>query len=159
MIQNRISIELTNEQVKAINDSVKVIVETLEPVVIALLAEDKKNMAKLGEKSVSFAEKTMQYMETNPEFLPAYVSVAEVKKDYTAFNQLNTILRPLMQIIGNVDDTATLCGSDTINACLTYYASVSQAAKMKVPNAQAIYDDLSQRFEGQRVKGNKPAKP
>lgn len=159
MIQNRISIELTDAQAKDVKDATKVIVDILEPIVVALLADDKKNMAKLGEKSVSFAEKSMQYMETNPEFLPAYVSLDEVKKDYKAFGQLNTILRPLMQIIGNVDDTATLCGSDTISACLAYYASVSVAAKMNVPNAQAIYDDLSQRFEGQRVRGNKPAKP
>ncbi len=156
MNENRISIELSESQITKINDAIQIIVDNLAPVVIALEAEDKKNMAKLGEKSVSFAEKALQYAESNPEFLPPYMNLAEMKKDFTGFNQLNAILRPLMQIIGNVDDTATLCGSETLLAALGYYNSVSQAAKMNVPNAQAIYDDLSQRFEAQKAKRNKP---
>lgn len=92
----------------------------------------------------------------NPEFLPAFVDVAEMLKDFTGFNVLNGFLRPLQQITRNLDDTATLCGSEAILASLAYYNSVKQAVKMNVPKASAIYDDLSQRFEAQKARKIKP---
>ncbi len=116
-------------------------------------------MAKLGEKSVSFVEKTIQYSESNPEFVPPYMSAAEMKKDYTGFNQLNAFLRPLAQLVSNIDDTATLCGSEAMGQVSAYYNSTKLAAKMNVPNAQTIYEDLSQRFEAQKAKRLKPPTP
>ena len=114
MNENRISIQISNADAKAINDAIAVINEKLQPILIALDAGDKRNLAKIGEKSVSFVDKIIQYAETNAEFLPAFVDVAEMKKDYEAFNTLNGFLRPLMQITKNLDDTATLCGSEAI---------------------------------------------
>lgn len=159
MNENRISIELTETQISAINGAIQTLIMTLQPVLIALDAEDKRNLAKLGEKSLSFVEKTIQYAESNPEFVPAFIDVAEMKKDYAAFNQLNIFLRPLRQIVGNLDDTTTLCGSETILQTLAYYNSSKLAAKMKVPNGETVYRDLSQRFEAQKAPRKKPEAP
>ncbi len=159
MNENRISIELTAAQIKAVNDAIKALVETLQPVLIALNAEDKKNLAKLGEKSVAFVEKAIQYAESNPELVPAFINVDEMKKDYAGFNQLNAVLRPLLQITGNLDDTMTLCGSEAILQSLAFYNSAKVAAKMNVPNAGTVYEDLSQRFEAQKAKRTKPEAP
>jgi hypothetical protein len=159
MNENRISISLSQADVEAINQAITTLAEKFQPILIALEADDKKNLAKLGEKSVAFVEKTMQYTESNTEFLPAFIDAAEMKKDFTAFNVLNGFLRPLQQITKNLDDTATLCGSEAILASLTYYNSVRQAVKMSVPNASAIYDDLSQRFEAQKARKIKPEAP
>lgn len=123
---------------------------------IALDAEDKKMLGKLGEKSISYVDKTVQYSQSNPEFLPAFIDAAEFKKDYDAFSVLNSFLRPLAQIVKNLDDTATLCGSEAVSAANTYYGSVKQGMKMNVPNAKAIYDDLSQRYEAQKARRLKP---
>ncbi len=152
MNENRISIQISAADANAVNDAIAVLNEKLQPILIALDANDKRNLAKIGEKSVSFVDKTIQYAETNAEFLPAFVDVAEMKKDYDAFNTLNGFLRPLLQITKNLDDTATLCGSEAIAATLAYYNSVKQAVKMNVPNAASIYSDLSQRFEAQKAR-------
>lgn len=155
MNENRISIQLSDADVTAINDAIQTLADKLQPILIALEAGDKKNLAKLGERSVSFVAKTMQYVDTDAEFLPPFVDVAEMKKDFQAFNTLNSFLRPLRQIVGNLDDTATLCGSEAILASLAYYNSVKLAAKMKAPKASTIYDDLSQRFEAQKARKTK----
>ena len=157
MNENRVSISLTQADIDAINAAIAVLAERFQPILIALEAEDKRNLAKLGEKSVSFVEKTVQYADSNREFLPAFIDLAEMKRDFQAFNALNAFLRPLQQIVKNLDDTATLCGSEAVLAGLTYYNSVKQAVKMSVPNASAIYDDLSQRFEAQKARKLKPA--
>ena len=156
MNENRISISLSQADIEAINQAIATLAEKFQPILIALEADDKKNLAKLGEKSVAFVEKSMQYTESNTEFLPAFIDAAEMKKDFTAFNLLNGFLRPLQQITKNLDDTATLCGSEAILASLAYYNSVRQAVKMSVPNASAIYGDLSQRFEAQKARKIKP---
>lgn len=156
MNENRISISLSAADITAINQAIDTLAQKLQPILIALDAEDKRMLAKLGEKSVSFVDKTVQYAGNNPEFLPAFIDVAEFKKDYEAFTVLNTFLRPLSQIVKNLDDTATLCGNEAVTASNTYYNSVKQGMKMGVPNAKAIYDDLSQRYEAQKARKLKP---
>jgi hypothetical protein len=97
-------------------------------------------------------DKAVQYMNSNPEFVPAFVEVTEAENDYQAYTDLREFLRPLAQITDNIDDTAALAGSEAWQAALAYYNSVKAAAKMGVPNAKAIYDDLRPRFESQRAK-------
>lgn len=156
MNENRISISLSQADVDVINQAIATLGAKFQPILIALEAEDKKNLAKLGEKSVSFVEKSLLYAESDAEFLPAFVDAAEMLKDWTAFNLLNGFLRPLQQITRNLDDTATLCGSEASLASLAYYNSVRQAVKLNVPKASTIYDDLSQRFEAQKARKIKP---
>ncbi len=156
MNENRISIQISDADAATINQAIATLAEKLQPILIAFDAEDKRNLAKLGEKSVAFVEKSVQYADANKEFLPPFIDVGEMKKDYAAFKTLYGFLRPLQQITKNLDDTATLCGSEAISASLAYYNSVKQAAKMKVPNSSAIYDDLSQRFEAQKAKRISP---
>ncbi len=152
MSENRISIEFSQAELDAINDAIAIINSKLAPKLIALEADDKKALAKIGERSLPFVEKCVQYAESNPEFLPFYVSAVELKKDFTAFSVLKNLLRPLSQLIGNIDDTATLCGSEAINDCSSYYGSVREASQRGVPNAKPIYDDLSIRYEAQKAR-------
>lgn len=159
MNENRISIELSAGEIAKINEAIQVLTDTLQPVLIALDADDKRSLAKLGERSISFVEKSAQYAETDAEFLPSFVDAGEMKKDWQAFRTLNDLLRPLQQIVRNLDDTATLCGSDAYLAALAYYNSVRLAAKMNVPKAATVSDDLSQRFEAQRANKPKPPVP
>ena len=110
----------------------------------------------MKDKSVPFLEKIIQYIESNPEFVPVFLNTAEMKKDFNAFTVLNNFLRPLAQITRNLEDTAMLCGSEAYSAGLIYYGSVKQAAKVNVPKAKAVADDLSVRFEAQKVSKKKP---
>lgn len=152
MNENRISIALSQADITEINEAVNTLAQKLQPILIALEATNKQMIAKIGDKSVPFVDKTVQYSQSNPEFLPAFIDAAEFKKDFDAFITLNNILRPLAQIAKNLDDTATLCGSEGVAAANAYYASVKQGVKMGVPNAKAIYDDLSQRYEAQKAR-------
>ncbi len=159
MNENKISIEILTADLADINTAVQTLLKKLEPYLIALNADDKKGLAKIGERNLPYVEKTLQYAVSNPEFLPPYIDVVEFRKDFDAFRVLRELLRPLAQITSNIDDTATLCGSEAIDATSAYYGSVSQAAKLNVPNAKAIYDDLSQRFEAQKARKKKVEPP
>ena len=57
-----------------------------------------------------------------------------------------------MPTIDRLDDTMTLSGSEAYGAVLTFYNYIKGAAKSNVPGAQTIFDDLSTRFPGRKVK-------
>lgn len=69
-----------------------------------------------------------------------------MKKDFDATTQLLPILRSVEQVESNLSDTAMMAGSEAYVAALSYYNSVKMAAKMNIPGAKPIYDDLRKRF-------------
>jgi hypothetical protein len=156
MNSSRIPIELSTADIDAINWAIATLAAKLQPLLIALEDEDKNNLAKLGERSILFIEMCLQYAESDTEFLPDFVDVTRMKQDLTAFSLLSEFLRPLRQITRNLDDTATLCGSEVISASLAYYNSIRHAIEMNAPNASVIHDDLSQLFEAQKPRKHKP---
>jgi len=157
-MENRIAFNITEAEKEDILKAVETLKDKLQPLLIALDKRDKQMLAKMSDKSIPFVEKVMQYMKTNPEFVPPFINVTEAENDFKSFTDLREFLRPLLQMTDNLDDTETLAGSETWQASLAFYNSVKSAAKLGVLDAQAIYEDLRPRFEAQRVKANPPAR-
>lgn len=151
-MENRIAFKITTAEKDAILQAITNLNNLLTPLVIALDKRDKQTLSKMSDKSIPFVEKVMQYMKSDAQFVPSYIEVTEAENDFKAFEDLREFLRPLAQITDNLDDTAVLSGSEAWQAALGYYNSVKQAAKMGVPDARAIYEDLRPRFEAQRAK-------
>jgi hypothetical protein len=157
MNENRISLSFTDAEKQQINGAVQTLNGIFAAKLIALSNEDKKRLFKIGDDAIPFIEKVAHYAVTNPEFVPVYLDAGEFTKDFTAFTDLRGFGRLLSPIASNMEDTAMLAGSEADDFARMYYASVAQAAKLGVPGAQAIYEDLRSRFEGQRVKRPKTA--
>jgi len=154
MSENRISLKFTDAEITQINAAIQTLVSLLAPKLIALNAADKKRLSKISDDSIPFNEKVAQYVVSNPEFVPMFRTADEFLTDFSAFSQLRGFIRLLEQIFGNMEDTSMLAGSEADEFARAYYGAVGQAAKMGVPNAQAIYDDLSERYHAQRA--NRP---
>ena len=147
MQENRVSITLAAADAQKIKDAIKAINDVLKPHLIALTNEERKTIPKMGESTLPFVQKVLDYAVSNPPFVPAYIDVPELKIDVDAVGTLLGVLRPLQQLTQNLDDTTMLCGSEAYVASLAFYNSVKQAAKMNVPGAKAIAEDLKVRFE------------
>ena len=106
----------------------------------------------MGDKSIAFVEKALDYAKSNPEFAPAYLNIPELQIDLRAVQDLTAIWQLLEPLTNNVNDTEMLSGSEAFQAALAYYNSVKHAAKMNVPSAKAILDDLKKRFDRQRFR-------
>lgn len=157
MNENRISLSFTDEEKAKINKAVQDLNSVFASKLIALSNEDKKRLFKISDDAIPFIEKVAQYVVSNPEFVPVFLNAGEFAKDFTAFTDLRGFGRLLTPISSNMEDTAMLAGSEADDFARMYYASVAQAAKMNVPGAQAIYEDLRSRFEAQR--GRRPKTP
>jgi hypothetical protein len=157
MNENRISLKFTDAEITQVNAAIGTLVSLLTPRLVALNAADKKRLSKISDDSIPFNEKVAQYVVSNPEFIPMFRTADEFLTDFSAFRELRGFIRLLEQIYGNMQDTSMLAGSEADEFARAYYGAVGQAAKMSIPNAQAIYEDLSVRYEAQRA--NRPKAP
>ncbi|MGC2238357.1 MAG: hypothetical protein WA584_19540 [Pyrinomonadaceae bacterium] len=152
MSENRISIQFSEADAKDINQVIKMLITKFSPYLIALTADDKRAVPKVGDKGAAFMQKSAGYMDANPEFIPMFLDKAEADKDFEGFSAMHEFLRLLAPLVSNMEDTALLCGSEFYRACLNYYDTVKRAAENNVPGARAIYEDLKVYFDAQRAK-------
>jgi hypothetical protein len=123
-------------------------ITALLPFLVNLTAEERSTLPKMGDNTEPFVNKALTYAENNPTLVPPYVNVPELRKDFNLASQLTLIRQQAMQLAEALDDTEMALGSESYVTALAFYNSVKQAAKMNVPGAEAIYDDLRTRFPG-----------
>jgi hypothetical protein len=148
--KNALSIRIPKQDLQAAKEAFSLCRTILAPYLQALSPSQRQTILKMSDKSRPFVAKTIDYMASRPKFVPLFLDLEEVQKDWMALQELLPLIREMGQFYSNLNDTATLAGSESFTASLNYYNSVKQAAKMNIPDAKVIYDDLSQRFEGQR---------
>lgn len=145
--ENQISIVIPDEEIKQINEAFKLIENILNKYVIALSPDERRKKAKMGNKTIGFVEKIMEYTVSNPEFIPTYLKVGELNIDFAAANVMTNMFRVSSQLTNELNDTILLCGSEAYTAALMYYNAVKQASKDNAPGAKTIYEDLKKQFE------------
>lgn len=152
---NRLSAALSTASIAAIGQALLAIRGEL-PFLLSLVPAERKELPRLGEKTVGFDEKCLHYMQSNPEFLPGFVQVDEVQKDRDLRAQLLRFNADLQSLAQQLDDTLTVLGSEVLMADLAYYQSAREAARRGRPGAEVIYQDLRSRFPGAGAATAKP---
>lgn len=140
-IHMQISEEIVNSNLQKIDE-----IEASIPGLISLTPDEKSGAFKMGEKSLSFVRKTLEFMHASPEFVPGFVDVAEAQLDFDAAAKLLTLGRKMQVLSDKISDSATRAGIETMSAAMAYYNNVRLAARQGVPGARTVYDELSTRF-------------
>ncbi len=153
---NRISAEVTDANKTLIMTKITEI-KALLPFLLNLTKDERIKLPKLGSGSLAFDEQCASYMATAPNLIPPFVDAAEVTKDRNLRLVLADVFRELNKLCEAVDDSLMLVGSEIWMADLSFYQTVRQAAKRSVFGADAIYDELKQRFPG--VSGDPEEEP
>lgn len=148
-MENKISIEIPETDLQAVKAALVQVQTILAPYVVALTPDQRRTIPKMSDGTEPFVAKVVEYAVEDPQFLPPFVQMAEFEKDWKAISGLLPLLRMATQLKDTLSDTAMLAGSEAYVSALSYYNSVKQAAKVNVPDAKAIYEDLRKRFEGQ----------
>ncbi len=113
---------------------------------ISLTEEDRKGGMKLGDRTLPFVEKTIDYSATFPQFVANFTDTKEWKKDYKLFKDLTGILAELSPLFQDILDTTTEAGIEALQLSLTYYNMAKEVAKNNVPGAKDVSNDLGLRF-------------
>lgn len=137
MNKNAISVEIPQEVATQVTAKLQEIKTLLAPYTAHLTKEDRMNLAKMGDKSLAFVSKVMEYVQTNPKFIPAMMNAEEFKKDFNANQQMVPFQTLADQISEAVKDTAILTGNEAYVQALYYYGNVKMFAKAGDPRGES----------------------
>ena len=145
---NRISLAIPDADRQAIQAAVQTLQDKLLPHLITLSPGDRRELPKMGDKTVAFVRKATDYARGDAQLRPAYLDLEELGRDLGAVDDLAGLHRVLAPIVDGLDDSMLAAGSEAYGAALSYYQAVKGAARARIQGAQAIADDLGRRFPG-----------
>nr|WP_319571636.1 hypothetical protein [uncultured Draconibacterium sp.] len=146
-MDNKINFTIPSETITVVNEALVTISSALRPYLLALSPEERQELPKMSDKTLPFVDKALDYLSRVPEFAPPYMNVEGLQDDMNVYNQLMPLLRQVRILSDNLDDTVMEAGAESYTTALMYYNSVKMAAKMDVPGAKSIAEDLGKRFE------------
>lgn len=149
---NNVNIEIPAEDLKKMIEAVNTLKSLSEKYLIALTPTERKSKLKMGDKSIPFVEKVIEYTKSNPKFITEFMDVKALENDFKSVLELSNLLRPIDQLASGLNDTILLAGGEALYNALIYYNTVKQAAKNNIPDAKTIYEDLKKRFEKTKIK-------
>jgi hypothetical protein len=147
MRQNLVSLNLDDNTLTAID----VALDSLETAFVALIAlnpEQRRSLARMGDKSEAFCRQTLNVLTLNPQIVPPGFDLAEAQNDMAALDRLRPRLMRLMRLTERADDSATALGSDLMTASLEGYALLKLSGRNQ--GLEGLRDALSARFPGHR---------
>jgi hypothetical protein len=144
--ENLVSLSISEGELAEIRKAIEVLQKNLLPYLLELTISEKESLAKMGDKTVAFVTKATEHAEAQPKLVPAFIDIAELRKDLEAIEILRPLFNSLNQLSKGLDDTMTVAGSEAYSAALAFYQSVKVGAKLNVSGAQEIYNDLQVRF-------------
>jgi hypothetical protein len=145
---NQVSFNIPEADMAEIKASIETLRTKLLPHLKTLSPDDRHELPKMGDKTVSFVQKALEHCRQNPDLVPQFLNVNELALDVQAVETFRSLYRPLEQITDGLSDTIILAGSEAYTAGLMFYNSTKNAAKSKIQKAETIYNDLSNRFPG-----------
>ena len=128
----------------------------LAPYLHPLTPDERKNIVKIGDKSVGFMTKLLDYAAATPAFVPGFISYDELKQDVGVATALTPLEQLAEQLALDLNSTVMLAGSEGMSQASPVYQNIKFLAQQRQPGAQAAYDDLSQRWPGRVAKKAAP---
>ncbi|AKP49791.1 hypothetical protein [Cyclobacterium amurskyense] len=144
--KNTVSIQIPEAELQTVKEAIATLKTTLSPYLIAISAEERQRIPKMGDGTIPFVEKVMDYAQEDSQFLPPFIDLNELSKDWEVVKRLAPLLRDLQQVESNLNDTVMMAGSEAYVGALGYYNSVKYGARVNVADAKVIHEDLKQRF-------------
>jgi hypothetical protein len=146
--KNMVTVSFSETDIRDINNAIAVLRNTLLPKLKELKPEEKMNYPVMGDKSIAFVQKALEYCGYNEELTPKFFDADEFSRDFKAVEVMRSFRAPLAQMSDMLLDTMCLAGSDSYSAALMFYNSVKIARKANIPKSQTIHDELAKRFPG-----------
>jgi hypothetical protein len=83
----------------------------LAPYLLALTPAERRELPKMGEKTIAFVEKAYDFARQNPNLIPPYLDVGAFGVDFSDAHGLWTLLNTVRQLEEGISDTEMTAGS------------------------------------------------
>lgn len=142
-MQNSISTTLLEADRKAVLDAFTTILTKL-PFLVDLTPDARRELPKIGDKSVAFVRKSVEMAQEGAAYLPGAFDAEEFKSDMTLYDTLIPFLQKATKLQELLDDTLILIGSDLYVAALDHYAAARRSGD--TGGLDALMGELGKRF-------------
>lgn len=150
---NQISAAISAENQNAIENGLNTVATALKDILIFNLTPDQRAaMLKMGDKTLAFVDKALEYARQNPTLVPQYADITEAEKDLALTRDLFHIYQKLAALTRSVEDAMMVSGAEAYEASLIFYNSVKGASRSNAAGSQAIYEEMKKRFPGRGKK-------
>jgi len=143
MSQNLISLRFATEQLAAIDAALASLEQELSAL-IAIPAQERRQLTKMGDKSEAFCRQAVEVLAANPKVLPQNFDLAELQQDLATLDQLRPRLVRMTRLMERATDTETALGSDIMSSALEGYAMLKVAGKTE--GVEGLRRTLATRF-------------
>ena len=151
MTANLVTTAIPAADLKKVLDLLGQVRQVLSPYLVALTPEERTQMPKMGDKSLSFVSKAAEYGASLSAVLPPYLDTDALRVDAAVSEDLLPVFQQLLALTTDVESTRMEAGSEGYSAALLVYAALQAAAKANQPGAQAAVEQLGTRFAAQRA--------
>jgi hypothetical protein len=114
---------------------------------ISLSPAERRNIPKMGDKTLPFVDKALNYATQFPNMVPPFLDMKQFQKNYKLANQLHGLLMEIMPVVEKISDTYYRAGAEAFLAARQIYAYAKYASNGGEAPAGAIVDDLKKRYE------------
>ena len=153
-MKNKVSFDLSSNELSRLEDAIQQMESILSPYLIGLTADEKMHLVKMGDSSLPFVEKALEYSkeQVGQEITPPSLKIDELEMNLKSNQDLGRILRLLAPLLEKLGDTHFQLGSQSLSLGLAFYEYVKVADANDVPGIHAINEELGKRFVKNRTK-------
>ncbi|MEO7325440.1 MAG: hypothetical protein ABIW82_11490 [Dokdonella sp.] len=142
-MQNLVSMNLTNDQLTAV-DAALAALETNLSEMVALTADQRRTMPRMGDKSEAFCRQTLSLLALNPQIVNPNLGLGGAVADLVALDALRPRLQRLTRLSERGADTQAALGSDVMAAALQGYGLLRLSGRDQ--GLEALRASLGTRF-------------
>jgi hypothetical protein len=146
VMHNEHSAAIPAEVLSEIETLFQQVLTKLEPYRTPLTADERRELAIVGDKSRGFLEKGKEYIDLYPDLVPSWLNRADFAADFDDMSNITAVKNLADQIREAIYNIHYLAGNEAYHWILDYYHSAKQAAVRDVPNAKIVAGELGKRF-------------
>ena len=143
MAQNLLSLTLDDAQLAAVDQALSDL-ETQLAALIALDGDQRRSLARMGDKSEAFCRQALGVLASNPQIVPPSLQLAEAQADLVALDRLRPRLLRLQRLTERAQDTEVALGADIMACSLEGYALLKVSGRNQ--GLEGLRKELSARF-------------
>ena len=123
------------------------------PAQFNLTKEERKTLSNISDQRYPYVQRAIKnHGPVNANLVSGFAGTqAEASNDLTFYDQMESLIGQLKQILEIYQDTQQVAGSEAYAWTRAIYNTAKEAAANQVPGADAVVDDLGTMFEGQGV--------
>ena len=144
MAQNLVSITFSDEEITQLRAHLAGLTAVLAPKTLALDADKRRMLFKMGERSEVFVRGTVDGLDRNRQVVPPSLNLDEALADVRALDTIRPLLRDLEQLVERLRDTEMALGSDLMETAVEGYSLLKLTGRNQ--GLDGLVKELGSRF-------------